>query len=90
MMILGFAGIGFMAYRRRGQPGFRFTPTLAGVPAPPSTFVTRVFKSRHASPNNSQSPPQAIVISQSFLMVLAPAPIVNRHLTLIDPSFFLT
>jgi hypothetical protein len=45
MMILGFAGIGFMAYRRRGQPGFRFTPTLAGVPAPPSTFVTRVFKS---------------------------------------------
>jgi len=25
MMILGFAGIGFMTYRRKGQPGFRFT-----------------------------------------------------------------
>jgi hypothetical protein len=24
MMILGFMGVGFLAYRRRGQPGFRF------------------------------------------------------------------
>jgi hypothetical protein len=23
-MILGFMGVGFLAYRRRGQPGFRF------------------------------------------------------------------
>ncbi len=24
MMILGFAGIGFMTYRRKGRPSFRF------------------------------------------------------------------
>jgi hypothetical protein len=24
MMILGFMGVGFMAYRRKGQPSFRF------------------------------------------------------------------
>ena len=25
MMILGFAGVGFMAYRRKAKPAFRFT-----------------------------------------------------------------
>jgi hypothetical protein len=33
MMILGFVGIGFMAYRRRGQPSFRLVNSSWSISA---------------------------------------------------------